>query len=154
MALNNGIHILRQWCHQSINTGAYQTAPVFRNALHIQPLWMLSKAFSKSIKTMLRSHLCSTHCSLKMRNVLIWLVQDDPERKPAYSASIVECRCCFRRSRITFEIISATTASTQIPNLDFQNLIENCLEITYLIKTKSDINLKDVLHIILMCFNY
>ena len=35
MTLNNGIHILHQWCHQSINTGTYQTALVqFRQKLH------------------------------------------------------------------------------------------------------------------------
>ena len=28
MALNNDIHMLRQWCHQSINTATYQTALV------------------------------------------------------------------------------------------------------------------------------
>ena len=29
MTLNNGIHILHQWCHQSINAGTYQTALVY-----------------------------------------------------------------------------------------------------------------------------
>ena len=77
----------------------------------MRSVWMLSKAFTKSIKTMLRSDLCSTHCSIKMRIVLIWSVQDDPG---ACSASIVEYSC-FRRSRIIFEIIFATTGSTQIP---------------------------------------
>ena len=35
MVLNNGIHILRQWCHQSINTGTYQTAHVIHSFCYL-----------------------------------------------------------------------------------------------------------------------
>ena len=69
---------------------------MFSKAVHIQSPWMISKAISKSKNTMLRSDLCSTLCLTKMRILLMWPVQDDPGRKAACSASIVEYRSCFR----------------------------------------------------------
>ena len=47
MALNNGIHISRRWWHQSINTGTYQTALVFKELIRITTILKFSSVASE-----------------------------------------------------------------------------------------------------------
>ena len=66
---------------------------------------MLSKAFSKSMKTICRSDRKSWHCSMIILSELMWSVHDEPALNPACSASIVEIKGSFIRSRITLATV-------------------------------------------------